>query len=834
MGQTSHGDNDSAHRNRISTRAEAVDRYDTLQIAAALFENAEEVGLILDPEGNPMWVSPNVRRLLDIAPEELTNAIGLDLVHPDDRARVQADLATLATPGRRMDAEYRIILHGAVRWIHVTLHNRSNDFGGWELLGNLREVTLQRGAELAVRLEAALLAPSNQAITALDPDGIISYWNDAATEIYGWSAEEAIGRPNTELIPIADGWETIGSAAKADNEQARSWTRELLVVRKDGTRVPVVATATPLLDEAGNHVVTAVVSYDTTENLRSQEIAARLASIVETSQDAIFSTDLSGQITTWNDAATELFGHEDAEVIGQELRVLVADDEQRLKLAELFLKACRGERADSVVTLGRLTDGRPMHVSASMSPIRTGQGALIGVSVIAHDVTDRHRAEQALAHQATHDPLSGLPNRRLFVQKLEESLQRSSLSDLHTGVVYVDLDDFKQVNDVFGHAGGDRLLRDIGQRIAAVMGEDDIVARLGGDEYVAACDGLDGYDALARISTRIRRALSLPFRAGNETVSITASIGVALSGPNTRAEALIRNADIAMYAAKDAGGNQVEIFDDALYAQARRRTEMRAEIDAALVRGDFQTYFQPEVVLEDGSLFGFEALARWIHPTRGFVSPAEFVPMAEQNGAIIRVGQQILRDACRAAGEWQAAVPDGKRFVSVNLSPIQVADPGLHDLVREAIEESGITPDLLCLEVTESALMDFDLAAKAIGGLKDLGVSIAIDDFGTGYSSLSRLKLFPVDFLKIDKSFIDGLGREVEDEAIVSAMIGLSHSLNVEVIAEGIETTAQLDRLREFGCKYGQGYLWSKPVPGDEAVVIASDPVQLRPPQSPG
>lgn len=830
MRRPSHDDEDlrsAAEGHRERGGSERPDR--RFEVANALFEHADEVALMLEMNGNPLWVSPNVWRLFDASPEELTASIGIDLVHPDDRQRVAQDLARLAEPGVVLQAEYRVEIGGSVRWIHITLQSRVDEQGRPTLLGNLREISRQRDVEVAVSLEAALLAPANQAITALAPDGTINYWNDSATSIYGWTADEAVGKHHSELIPVAEGSEEAARAAMLDNAATRSWTREMEVVRKDGSTVPIRATATPLLDENGNHVVTAVVAYDTTEIRRSQEIAARLAAIVETSRDAIFSTDLDGRISTWNAAATNLFGIDETAAVGSEARMLVEPD-HRLEFAELFLSANRGERADSVIALRRPSDGSTLHVSVSLSSMTTSEGLAVGMSVIARDVTARHQAELALAHQATHDPLSGLANRRLLVQRMEESLDRSRRHDRRTGIVYIDLDDFKHVNDVFGHGGGDRVLHDVGQRIAATVGDSDTVARLGGDEYVVACDGIDGIDQLTRIASRVRRSLSFPFRADRESVTITASIGIALSGNGAPAEVLLRNADIAMYAAKEAGGNRVELFDDALYAQTRRRNEVKAEIEAGLEDGQFHTYFQPEVSLGDGSLFGFEALVRWIHPSRGIVSPADFIPLAEQSGSIIRLGQQVLRDTCDALRTWSARVPSNvarSLMTSVNLSPIQVSDPGLRDMVQEVIEDSGVQPEQLCLEVTESALMDFDLAAKTMGSLKDLGVSIAIDDFGTGYSSLSRLKLFPVDFLKIDKSFIDGLGRELEDDAIVSAMIGLSHSLGVDVIAEGIETEAQLSRLREFGCRYGQGYLWSRPIPTDEATSIAMNPGPL-------
>lgn len=784
-------------------------------LAGDLLAHFDE-GLVLTDEAGAMrWMSPTAERLLGVDGASLIGLEAADLIHPTDRPQVEHDVEPLVEPGTQARLEFRVVVDGEVRWIEAVVTNQLDQPLIASVVSLLRDITERKHAEVAVRLEATLLATADQAIAALDPDGYITYWNRGAEQLFGWPRGEALGRHNAERLVAAPDWADLGENARQLSREGRPWTYELHVIRADGTEVPVLATATPLRDRDGRHVATTVVAYDATERHRHQEVASRLASIVATSRDAIFSTDLDGRITSWNEGAHQLFGYPEAAIIGRRGKHLVQPG-HRAQLADTFEKVRRGEEAQSIVTLGRRHDGSTLHASMSMSPIITPTGVVTGVSIVAQDVTERHEAQLALAHEATHDPVSGLANRRLFVDRLEASLLRSATTGELTGMVFIDLDDFKQVNDRVGHVDGDQLLRLVGQRIEEVVGSHNTVARLGGDEYGVACDGLHSYADLEALVARVRGALRLPFQIGTESISITASIGLSISGAETHGEALMRHADMAMYAAKQAGGDRFELFDDALYEQRRRSKALVAEIESALDRGEFQTYLQPEISLVDGTLFGFEALVRWMHPDRGVVPPGEFIRIAEKSGTIVRLGHQVLRDACRALVGWEGVAPDHGLMVSVNLSPVQLVDDGLPDAVRRALAESGVAPEQVCLEVTETALMDFDAATVALRSLKDIGVRVAIDDFGTGYSSLSRLKHFPVDFLKIDRSFIGGLGRDADDEAIVTAVIGLASSLGVQVIAEGIETIAQLDRLRELGCPFGQGFLWSPPAPVDQ------------------
>ncbi|MCU1369028.1 MAG: sensor-containing diguanylate cyclase/phosphodiesterase [Ilumatobacteraceae bacterium] len=434
----------------------------------------------------------------------------------------------------------------------------------------------------------------------------------------------------------------------------------------------------------------------------------------------------------------------------------------------------------------------------------------------------------ALEYEANHDSVTGLPNRRLFVEALEASLERTAGSGRHTGAVFVSLDGFKTINDRFGHVDGDEVLRAVGELFEGLVDDGDTVARFGGDVFVVCMDDVAGPDELLARVTRLQFCLRAPFRVRSQSHTLSASIGMALSTSGTGAETLLRNADVAMHAAKQAGGSRAELFDEGLYAALQHHQELSAEIAAAIDNGEFKTHFQPEVALRTGTLVGFEALARWDHPKRGWLGPSEFLDIAEMSGTISELGRQVLADGCQALASWLDRAPEQHLSVAVNVSPFQLADPGFPSDVRSAIREAGVPAGRVCLEVTESSLMDPDAAAEALRNLKAIGVTIAIDDFGTGYSSLARLKRFPVDLLKIDRSFVAGLGSDPEDEVIVATVVNLARSLGIDVIAEGVESQEQLEILASYGCELAQGFLWSPALPPDEAASYAASDEPLR------
>jgi diguanylate cyclase (GGDEF)-like protein len=427
-------------------------------------------------------------------------------------------------------------------------------------------------------------------------------------------------------------------------------------------------------------------------------------------------------------------------------------------------------------------------------------------------VIERKRAQERLAHQALHDPLTELPNRALFLDRLALALARLRRRKSSMAVLFADVDRFKLVNDSLGHDAGDRLLVALSRRLRDVLRPGDTLARFGGDEFAVLCEDVPEADAEG-IVARMMEALAEPFTTGGRELFVSMSVGIAMAqDPDQRAEALLRDADAAMYLAKDRGRARFEVFDEAMRDQSTERLVLENALRRAPERGELRALYQPIVRLADGSMVAAEALVRWAHPERGLLTAAQFVPLAEETGIIVPVGGWVLEEACRQAATW---LGDGKApAVSVNLSALQLNRSDLVDTVDRALKDSGLNPDRLWLEITESVLMeDADTAVAALERLRGLGVHLCVDDFGTGYSSLAYLRRFPVDALKVDRSFVAGLGKDPEDSAIVEAVVSMAHSLRLSVVAEGVETDEQLARLRDLGCELAQGFYFAAPVP---------------------
>ena len=457
------------------------------------------------------------------------------------------------------------------------------------------------------------------------------------------------------------------------------------------------------------------------------------------------------------------------------------------------------------------------HPSAVEHPWRWAliHGAFVLAASAAHIVAWRTNENQLLR-----DPLTGLPSRVLFVSRLSAALERlQRRPERHVAVLFLDLDRFKVINDSLGHSAGDQLILGVAERLRHCVRRHEIVARFGGDEFAILCeDVVDEQDAIA-VAERVLRAFSNPFHlAHGETTSI-ASLGIALAGdPEQDPSDLIRDADAAMYRAKELGGGRWILFDEVIRQRALARLHTEAALRRAIDREEFRVFFQPEVSIETNEIVGLEALVRWQHPERGLLGPGDFIALAEETGLIVPIGEWVLRDACRRASRWQHERADSQPLVvRVNVSAHQLAQDRFPEIVSNALEESRMDAALLCLEVTESVLVeDPEASVRTLAALKRLGVKIAVDDFGTGYSSLEYLRRFPVDCVKIDRSFVRGLPASSEDAAIVAAVIELGHALNLSVTAEGVETSEQLGDLHRAGCDTAQGFLFSRPEHPDE------------------
>jgi diguanylate cyclase (GGDEF)-like protein len=423
---------------------------------------------------------------------------------------------------------------------------------------------------------------------------------------------------------------------------------------------------------------------------------------------------------------------------------------------------------------------------------------------------------EALAHQALHDTLTGLPNRALLVDRLDQALAGATRTGRPVAVLFIDVDHFKLFNDSRGHAAGDELIVGVAQRLKQTVRPADTVARFGGDEFVVVSPEAGTLEGATALAGRISAALALPFRLGDQDVFLTVSIGMAVSGAATPAESLLRNADAAMYRAKQQGRARCEFFDETMRTEAAARLELQTALHWAIERDEMRVFYQPLVEVASGRVVGLEGLVRWDHPERGLLAPASFVPIAEDAGLIVPIDEAVLRQAATDHVRWRELHPELHLSVAVNVSAHHLRHPGLADQVRGLLEGQGLEPSALCLELTESVLMeDLDRHAETLLDLRRLGVRLAIDDFGTGYSSLTRLRLFPVDMVKIDRSFVAGLGSDPRDTAIVRGVIELAHALDLVVVAEGIERPEQLDELRALRCDLAQGYLFAPPEPAD-------------------
>jgi diguanylate cyclase (GGDEF)-like protein/PAS domain S-box-containing protein len=531
---------------------------------------------------------------------------------------------------------------------------------------------------------------------------------------------------------------------------------------------------------------------------------------------ALVTFGADGMIMLINSRAERLFGVERHRLIGRSVdQVLPAEggappwDREPLPGTELDLSA-------------RHSDGSRFRVAISLSRTDVGDERLTSVAV--RDVTECKLAAETLAHRASHDPLTGLPNRSLFLDRLEHALARKRRSHGRLAVLFLDLDGFKVINDTRGHDVGDLLLRALAPRLSAALRPGDTIARFGGDEFVVLCEDLADEDAAVRIAQRLAAACSRPLVIGETEHVITVSTGIALlrEGQDASASALLKSADAAMYNAKAGEADRIEVFDDGMGSKLLERIGIEYDLRRALERNELRLLYHPVMSLRGETIVGVEALLRWQHPTRGLLEPAEFIDVAESSGLIVAIGGWVILEACRAAAAWRAAAPQRRPvYVSVNLSRQQVVRSDVAGTVARSLRATRLDPALLELEITEAILFDdLGACALAVRGLKAVGARVVLDNFGAGYSSLRYLKRLRIDALKIDPSFVDGFESGTEDVAVVGAVLSMARALEVRVTAEGVETPAQLGRLREQGCDFAQGYLFARPGTADRVLEL--------------
>ena len=537
-------------------------------------------------------------------------------------------------------------------------------------------------------------------------------------------------------------------------------------------------------------------------------------SLVQHSSDVILVVEADGTIRFVSPSASRVLRYDPERLLGLPVHSLLLPEDRDRALG--FLRdACQATDLPAPIAWGfRQPDGSALQtetIATNLIEDPTVRGIVLNI----RDVSERKRLEQELLHQAFHDSLTGLANRALFRDRVSHALALARRQGRDITVLFLDLDDFKKVNDSLGHAEGDRLLVAASERFLACGRATDTVARLGGDEFGILIEDVRGTEGSALLVERLTGAMQAPFHLGHNEVHVTASFGIATAVGEETADDLLRNADLAMYTAKRQGKGRFATYESRMVADVRQRLEMEAALRTAIEREELILHYQPIMHLRTGQIFGFEALVRWNHPRFGHLLPQHFVPLAEETGQIVRLGGWVLREACAQIHRWREQYPDAQWTMAVNLSGRQLEEPELVHETRAALAMTGVDPAALVLEITESVLMQqADSALQQLRAMKSLGVSLAIDDFGTGYSSLSYLRRFPIDILKIAKPFIDDVGAGVEKSALARAIIGLGDTLKLKTIAEGVEIAEQRAALVTLGCELGQGYFFSPALPG--------------------
>ena len=547
------------------------------------------------------------------------------------------------------------------------------------------------------------------------------------------------------------------------------------------------------------------------------------ASVFESSAEGILITDAEQRIISANAACEPITGYSPAELIGNRPSMLRSGRHPDEFYEELDRDLARDGRWIGEIW-NRRKDGEVYPQWMTITAVDDADGLRRNYIASFFDISARKEAEARIHFLAHHDALTGLPNRLLLQDRLNQALSSARRDGLHVAILFFDLDRFKLINDSLGHDFGDALLKEISQRLTVVVRDGETVARLGGDEFVVVLPAVHLSEQASLVAGRILSAITAPVSLRGHAFQVTASVGISTYPEDgLDADTLLRNADTAMYHAKELGRNNFQFYTASLNAVVTERVQLEHDMRRALERGEFIVHYQPQIDTRNGQVIGAEALVRWLHPSQGMISPARFVPVAEDSGLIVQLGEFVMREACHLAARWQRTLPQPIRM-GVNISARQFTAGNLLDTVASILEESGLQPELLELEITESMLMERpDDAARLLASLSDLGVQLAIDDFGTGYSSLAYLRRFAIDRLKVDRSFIQDLSHDPNDAAIVRAVISLAHTLNLEVIAEGVETDDHLRRLHDWGCFSVQGYLFSKPLEAGDFEAYCAD-----------
>ncbi|CAA9542657.1 MAG: Sensory box/GGDEF family protein [uncultured Thermomicrobiales bacterium] len=823
----------------------------------AVWEATTDAVTLSDRDGIVLAANPAHFALYGYPLEEVIGRSFAVILPEADRAEAEATYsAVFAAPTHPASQEFRIRrADGTERDVEMRRSFVVRDGVRTAMVSTIRDITDRKSLEVAVEQEreflAAVLDHTEDGIVACDADGVLTLFNRAARALHGLVAEPLDSVRWAERYDLYHGdgvtplrTEEIPLVRALRGEVVRDV--EMVVAPKGGEPRTLHASGRALVAANGEKIGAVVSMHDVTDRItaaaRVREAETRFRTLVEqipaiTYVRAVGGPDhVAGDFIYVSPQLQTMLGYPAQDWIrDRALRdgALHEDDRDTVG-AERGRADATGTPLDAEYRLVG-PDGRCVWVRDSAVLIRDEAGRPLRWQGVMLDVTERRAAEVRLAHQALHDPLTDLPNRTLFLDRLRLAAARATRDGEQAAVLFVDLDRFKVVNDSLGHAQGDQLLMAVGPRLRAVLGPADTLARLGGDEFTVLLEGVSPTEAV-RTADHLLDALRTPLRfSGNEAV-VTASIGIALSTPGRSDPGeLLRQADVALYRAKAQGGDRYVAFDPSMAAEASDRLALENDLRRALQKDELLLHYQPIVELATGRIVALEALVRWQHPTRGLVPPDEFIRLAEATGLIVPIGTWVLEEACRQLRAWQMALPGlPLEAININLAARQVREPRLVETVERILVETEIAPDALRLEVTEQVLVeDLRAAAPTLRALRAIGVRLAIDDFGVGQSSLGYLRELTADDLKIDRSFVRDSGHDERSTDIVRAVVWLAHQFGMQVTAEGIETAEQLAAALAVGCDRGQGYLFARPLPVAEVTALLDRPLGENRPAQP-
>jgi diguanylate cyclase (GGDEF)-like protein/PAS domain S-box-containing protein len=796
-----------------------------------LVESSSDWVWEVDTRGTYTYASPKIKDILGYTPDEVLGRTPFDLMPQAEADRVksvftevvasQCPCFGIENTNRHKDGRLVVLETNC-----VPVYGPAGTLRGYR--GMDRDITERKKAEVALRQSEERLAEAQRIAKLGGWDWDIVHgdlhWSDEIYEIFGLSPE-GFGATYEAFLEAVhpDDRGRVRQAVKEALDRSKPYGIEHRIVRPDGLTRVVQEQGEVTFDADGRPIRMVGTVQDITGRKAAEQRLRQAASVFENTNEGVIITGRDLRIEAINKAFTRITGYTEADTIGKTPRFLQSGRHTH-EFYQAMWESLNTTSHWQGEIWNRTKDGVAYPEWLTISEVRDENNAIINYIGVFSDISALKASQDKLEYAAHHDALTGLPNRTLFRDRLEQALVRSRRHDEGVALLYVDLDRFKVVNDTLGHEVGDLLLQEVGRRLVACIREEDTVARMGGDEFVVIQQGVRQPADTALLATRLLAEVSRPMPLAGHDFVAGLSVGISLYPEDGDSiTTLLKKADAAMYRAKDMGRNSYQFFVDEMTAEGLERLDLEQDLRRALERGELFLQYQPQIDLKTGEITGVEALLRWQHPRRGIISPTIFIPMAEDIGLIGVIGEWVLHTACAEAKAWDNAGLRPVR-VAVNVSGRQVSQGHVCEQVQAALEASGLDPRLLEIEVTESVLMkDAERAVLTLSALKAIGVTLAIDDFGTGYSSLSYLKCFPLDKIKIDKSFVDGLPENPDDAAIATAIIAMAHSLQRTVIAEGVETEVQLEFLRSHGCDEIQGYLFSKPLGAQELIELLRD-----------